>query len=464
MSEFSVYIVDDEAPLAKGIALILGNRYRTRTFFSAHTLLDALEKKCCDLLLLDIGLPDMNGIEVLKIVKKKYPDTAVIMITGFGQVQTVVAAMKAGAQDYVVKPVQPDSLSLTVENAIDTIRLRKEIRDLQEKYLRENLPFFMGESRETQNVMELVKKVAASPDTPVLILGESGTGKELIAGAIHYRSPRFKGPLVSINCAAIPDNLVESEIFGYEKGAFSGASAKGKKGLIEQADGGTLFLDEIADMSPGAQAKFLRFLESGKFYKIGGTKEIAVSTRIVSATNKNPENMIAAGSFREDLWYRISVVKIEVPSLNERPEDILLIAGHFLLTYAEKFGKKVKGFSEDAQKALLAHQWRGNVRELKNAVERAVLMGNGEETGPADLGILPPPDCSEDRDSVFLSKNRILHIPEEGVDLAEVLRDVEKKYFRAVLDKTGGNETRAAELLHIKYSTFRYRRRKLGPD
>ena len=457
MSDYSIYIADDEVPLAKGLSMTLSGRYQTRAFFSGHSLLDDMEKAPCDLLLLDIGLPDMNGIEVLHRVKKDFPETAVIMITAFDQVETVVSAMRAGAHDYVVKPVQPDSLEITVENAIETIRLRKEIRELQEKYLQENLPFFIGESRKIQSVMRFVRQVAASPDTPVLILGESGTGKELIASAIHCRSPRFKGPLISINCAAIPENLIESELFGYEKGAFSGALSAGKKGLLEQAHNGTLFLDEIGDLSLNAQARFLRFLENGKFYRVGGTREIQVNTRIVSATNKDPESMIGNGTFRADLWFRISVVKIEVPSLSERPEDILLIARHFLVAFSEKFGKKIHDFSPDACAALKSYHWRGNVRELKNAVERAVLVSSDTRVGIEDLGMggnFPViPDSTE---------KSIPLIPPQGTDLQTVLEDTEKKYFRAVLDMTAGNEARAAQLLNIKYTTFRYRRKKFG--
>ncbi len=457
MSDYSIYVVDDEVPLAKGLSMTLAAQYQTRPFFSGRSVLDALEKAPCDLLLLDIGLPDMNGIAVLQEVKKRFPETAVIMITAFDQVETVVSAMKAGAHDYVVKPVQPDSLEITVENAIETIRLRKEIRELQEKYLQENLPFFIGESRKIQSVMRFVRQVAASPDTPVLILGESGTGKELIASAIHCRSPRFKGPLISINCAAIPENLIESELFGYEKGAFSGALVTGKKGLIEQAHNGTLFLDEIGDLSLNAQARFLRFLEGGLFYKVGGTKEIRVNTRIVSATNKNPESMIGNGTFRADLWFRISVVKIEVPSLNERPEDIVLIARHFLVAFSEKFGKKIHDFSPEAIDVLKSNHWKGNVRELKNAVERAVLVSSETQVGVEDLGLVGnfsvPGNSTE--------KNFSL-IPAQGIDLPCILENTEKRYIRAVLDITGGNEARAAQLLNIKYSTFRYRRKKLG--
>jgi DNA-binding NtrC family response regulator len=461
VSDNLIYVVDDEEPLAKGLALTLRDRFRTELFFTAKDALAAVEQEPCDLMMLDVGLPDMSGLEVLKQVKARFPDIAVIMITGFDQVEMVVSAMKAGAYDYLVKPVRPEGLEVTLENALESIRLRKEIKLLQEKLLQENLPVFIGESQKTQNIMRFVEKVAASPDTPILIIGESGTGKELIAGSIHYRSPNFRGPMISINCAAIPNELIESELFGYEKGAFSGADLKGKKGIIEQADNGTLFLDEIGDLSLKAQAKLLRFLETGSFFRVGGTKEIQVRVRIVSATNKDLEAMIADERFREDLWYRISVVKIAVPALYERPEDIPLIARYFLHDYAVKFGKRITGFSPEAESALMSRKWRGNVREVKNVIERAVLISSGELLTPEDLNIQADAGVAP----VGLpGERKEPEIPASGIDLTSILDAYEKRYIQAALKMADGNETRAAELLQIKYSTFRYRRRKLNVD
>ena len=456
MIEYSVYIVDDDQPLAKGIARILKKNYQTTAFFTGASAIEAVNERQPDIVLLDIGLPDISGIGVLKQIKTGFPETEVIMITASNETETVVSAMKAGAWDYIVKPLQPDDLEITVRNVTEGIGLRKEVRDLQEKCLKENFPFFVGKSRNIQEVMNFVKQVAASPDTPVLILGESGTGKEHIAAAIHYRSPNSRGPLITINCAAIQDTLIESELFGYEKGAFSGASSKGKKGLIEKADNGTLFLDEIGDLSLEAQAKLLRFLETGEFYRVGGTKKIRVRARIVSATNKNMEAMIKEKEFRNDLFYRIGVIRIEVPSLNNRRGDILLIATHFLMGFAEKFGKKITGISPEAEEILKQRIWHGNVRELKNVMERAVLVAGGPELEPDDLGIksvsqMPPaPDM------------KTAGISSDGIDLRSVLESVEKRYIEAALKMSDGNETRASGLLNIKYSTFRYQRRKLG--
>ncbi|MBN1226168.1 MAG: sigma-54-dependent Fis family transcriptional regulator, partial [Deltaproteobacteria bacterium] len=323
MIPYDVFIVDDDQEIREGLTLTLGTHYQIKAFSSAEQLMEAIKNTTPDLILMDVGLPKMNGIDAICKLKEEFPEILIIMITAFEDINTVISAMKLGAYDYFVKPIHMERLEITISNALETISMRKEIQILQEKYLRENLPCFIGKSNSIQDVMEFIKIVAKSPDTPILILGETGTGKELIASAIHYRSPNFKGPLVSVNCAAIPKDLIESELFGYEQGAFSGAKAMGKKGLLENAEQGTLFLDEVGDLSQEAQAKLLRFLEEGEFYRIGGTEKIKVRTRVVSATNKDIKAMIAKNSFRKDLFFRLGVIKVKIPSLNERPEDIL---------------------------------------------------------------------------------------------------------------------------------------------
>ena len=459
MIAYTVYIVDDEESLAKGIALGLPSEYQTCSFTSAESALESMQKGAPDLVLLDIGLPGMDGVEALELIKRDYPEVVVIMITAFEDIKTVIAAMQLGAYDYVVKPIQMDMLEVAVRNALESIRLRKEVYGLQEKHIQENLPFFIGESRVIQDVMEYIKHVAKSPDTPILILGESGTGKELIASAIHYRSPNFQGPLVTVNCAAIPKDLLESELFGYEKGAFSGAVQSGKKGLVEQAVDGTLFLDEIGDLNLDAQAKLLRFLETGEFYKVGSTKKKHIQTRVVSATNKNLNKMIEKDLFREDLYFRIGVIRLEVPSLNKRPEDILPMAKHFLLEFSKKFGKSFYGMTTEAEETLQNIKWRGNVRELRNIIERATLIAKGPEITVKDLGpqefgggvgLCQPQGCG-----------RTL-IPSEGIDLPSLLKSIEKQYVEEALRIESGNETKAARLLSFKYSTLRYRRRILN--
>ncbi|MBW2251278.1 MAG: sigma-54-dependent Fis family transcriptional regulator, partial [Deltaproteobacteria bacterium] len=377
MTNYSVFVVDDERVAREGVTLALKKEYQVKAFASAEAVIDALESDSPDLILLDIGLPGMSGVEALKVIKEKYPEIIVIMITAYEDVETVLSAMKLGAYDYVVKPLKMDSLIANVRVALETISMRKEIQMLHEKYLKENMPCFIGESDAISDIMEIVKRVAESADTSILIIGETGTGKELIAKAIHYRSPHFKGQIVSVNCAAIPKELIESELFGYEKGAFSGASASGKMGLVEKAADGTLFLDEVGDLSMAAQAKLLRFLEEGEYYRVGGTQKHQVRPRIVSATNRDLPKMIKDGKFREDLYYRLAVVKIEIPSLNQRPDDIIPITQNFLVEFSRKFGKPFTGISSGAEVALQNYHWTGNVRELKNIVERAVLMSDG---------------------------------------------------------------------------------------
>jgi DNA-binding NtrC family response regulator len=437
--------------------MALQQEYHARGFETAEAALEAMKDDCPDLVLLDVGLPGMSGIDALNEMKRLYPDMIVIMITAFEDVSTVISAMKQGAHDYLLKPIHIDPLLITIENALETIRLRKEVQALQEQYLNQNIPCFIGESKSIQNVMDFVDRVAKSPDTPILICGETGTGKELIAGAIHYKSPNFKGPFVPLNCAAIPKELLESELFGYEKGAFSGAYAGGKKGLVEEAAGGTLFLDEVGELSMEAQAKMLRFLEEGEYYRVGGTRKLTVRTRVVSATNKNLEGLIAEDAFRQDLFYRLAVIKVDIPSLTKRAEDIIPIASHFLFEFSRKFGKEFTGIGSDAEAMLLNYDWKGNIRELKNVIERAVLTGSGQQLTAEDLAI--PGESGPA--STPHRENQPIQIPEQGVDLDAVLQSIERKYFEASVDKAGGNESQAARLLNLNYYTYRHRKKKL---
>ncbi|MCX8117135.1 MAG: sigma-54 dependent transcriptional regulator [Desulfobacterota bacterium] len=460
MISYCIYVLDDEETIREGITMALEKDYRVRTFSTAKAALEALPKDPPDLVLLDIGLPDMHGLEALRRIKALLPEALVIVVTAYEETDTVVSAMKLGASDYIVKPIYMEGLAITIRNAIDTIRLRKEVQVLQEKYLKENLPCFIGESNVIHDVMEFVEMVARSPDTPVLILGETGVGKELVASAIHYHSPNFMGPFIKVNCAAFPKELIESELFGYEKGAFTGASLSGKKGLIEEAANGTLFLDEVGDLSLESQAKLLRFLEAGEFYRIGGTKKLQVRVRVISATNKDLESLAERDQFRKDLYYRLGVIKIQIPSLSERREDIIPLAKFFLLRFNKKFGKSFTGFSPQAEKALMDHHWVGNVRELKNMVERAVLIGKGPTLTPKDLGIEKPPS-GHLPDRLPLSKE-VPSIPPEGIDLTALLQSLEKAYFEEALRIAEGNESKAARLLHLNHHTFRYRRKKLN--
>jgi DNA-binding NtrC family response regulator len=459
MIQYSIYIVDDEESIREGVAMALEAHYEISVFSTAETAIDAIKANFPDLVLLDIGLPGMNGIEALREIKGLCPDVIVIMITAYEDIASVISAMKLGAYDYVVKPIHMDGLEMTVRNAFETIRLKKEVQLLQERYLRENLPCFIGQSNAIQDVMAFIKTVAKSPDTPILILGETGTGKELIASAIHYRSPNFKGPFIPVNCAAIPKDLVESELFGYEKGAFSGAGALGKKGLIEEAANGTLFLDEIGDLSPEAQAKLLRFLETGQFYRVGGTKKLQIETRIVSATNKDLDRIIDKGLFRIDLYFRIGVIKVQIPSLNERRGDIMPLAKHFLIEFSNKFGKVFTGISANAENALITYNWTGHVRELKNLIERGVLLGKGPILEVEDLGLIKT--FGSDTPEKATDEIVFPPLPAQGIDLASTQESLEKYYIGEAFRMAEGNESKAAKLLNMNHHTFRYRRKKL---
>lgn len=459
MIPYSIYIVDDEKTIREGVSMALEADYSVKAFATAETAIDAIKENLPDLVLLDIGLPGMNGIEALGLIKDLSPDILVIMITAYEDIKNVISTMKLGAYDYVVKPLHMDALEVTIGNALESIRLRKEVQALHEKYLKENLPRFVGESDAIQDVMEFIGTVAKSPDTPILIIGETGTGKELLASAIHYRSPNFKGPFMTVNCAAIPKDLIESELFGYEKGAFSGAAPSGKNGLIEEAENGTLFLDEVGDLAMEAQAKLLRFLEMGEFYRVGGTKKFHIQTRVVSATNKDLHSMIEKGRFRNDLYYRLGVIEVQVPSLNERRDDILPIARHFLYEFSHKFGKAFTGISARAESALREHPWTGNVRELKNTIERGVLIGKGPELKLKDLGIGRP--YATEAPKQVKDEAAFPPLPDTGIDFSSIQESLEKHYIKEALKIAKGNESKAAALLNINHHTFRYRRKKL---
>jgi DNA-binding NtrC family response regulator len=462
MLTYTLFVVDDEETARNGIALALEKDYGVQGFADAEKALEAIRGQAPDLVLLDIGLPGMNGIDALQEIKKLRPETVVIMITAFEDIATVVSAMKLGAYDYIVKPVHMEDLLVTIRNALETVRLRKEVQRLQERYLEENIPCFIGESQSIQSVMEFVNLVARSPDTPVLICGETGTGKELVAAAIHYKSPNFKGPFITLNCAAIPKELIESELFGYEKGAFSGASEKGKRGLVEEASGGTLFLDEVGDLSLDAQAKLLRFLEEGEYYRVGGTQKQRVKTRVISATNRDIEQMIESDRFRRDLYYRLAVIKVDIPRLSKRTEDILPIARHFMIGFSAKFGKEFNAITAEAEQALLNRDWKGNVRELRNVIERGVLTGRGPLL--ALENILPAPSQAKEQAGAPAPGHGFPASIASGFDLPAAMKAIEKNYIDEALRLSGGNESEAARLLNLNYYTFRHRRKKLHEE
>ncbi|MBF0225030.1 MAG: sigma-54-dependent Fis family transcriptional regulator [Desulfobacterales bacterium] len=465
MLPYSIYVIDDEELILTATVLNLGDKYNIKCFSKGSGVINSLKEKQPDLILLDIGLPDINGIELLKEIKKSDPDIIVIMITAYDDIDSVISAMKYGAYDYIIKPINMDSLNVKIENALESIKLRKEVQLLQQRYLTENVPYFIGESNSIQNIMELVDKVAKSRDSNVLIYGETGTGKELIASAIHYKSPNFRGPFITVNCASIPKNLLESELFGYEKGAFSGADPFGKKGLIEISADGTLFLDEIGDLNMESQAKLLRFIEYGEFYKVGGTKKYKIQTRIIAATNKKLESLIAEKLFREDLYFRLSVIKIAIPSLNERKDDIIPIAKHFLVEFSKKFGKNFTGISKSAQEALKSYKWKGNVRELRNIIERGVLLGKCPEITENDFMIDIQTKTEQPINSYsvnFTNPVNKLNLQEKSLDLPALHESIDKYYFKQALKDAQGNSSKACELLNMNYFVFRRRKEKLN--
>ena len=456
--KYTIFIVDDEKSIREGIGCDLEEDYNVLEFATAEDALNGINKNIPDLILLDIGLPGMSGVEALKEFRSIDPEILVIMITAFEDVATVVASMKGGAYDYIIKPIHMDVLEVTIANCLERIRLKKELQALQEKQIAENLPFFIGESDIVCEILDYIEIVAKSPDTPILILGDTGTGKELIASNIHYRSPNYKGPFITLNCAAIPKDLLESELFGYEKGAFSGASGSGKRGLVEEAAGGTLFLDEVGDLNLDAQAKLLRFLEEGEYYKVGSTVKQKVITRIVSATNKDLNHMISKETFRKDLYFRLAVIKIEIPSLNQRQEDVLLLADYFLNFYNKKFKKKIYRIEEKAKELLKVYTWSGNVRELKNMMERAVLIATGETLTSLDLGLN---EIGPGLHFAQIDTPPFPPIPPTGIDLDKLRDAMDRFYFKQAMDMANGNETRAAKLLNLKHHTFRYQFKKL---
>jgi len=440
----TILVVDDE----KNIRVLL-SRVLAQEQLEVHTAgtgaegLQMVEDLNPDLVLLDLRLPDINGIEALRTLKGKRPDLAVIMITAFGQVESAVEAMKAGAADYIEKPFEPlDKLRLAVHRALDEVRARREIERLQQREEgRSRVDQIVGESESTRRLREVIRQVARSEAQTILILGESGTGKELVARGLHFESPRRNFPFMEVNCAAITETLFESELFGHEKGAFTDAKAT-KKGLMELADRGTLFLDEVSEMAPGSQAKLLRCLQERVVRRVGGTRDIRVDVRIIAASNRPLETLVREGRFREDLFYRLNVIPIVIPPLRSRREDILPLARHFLAEANRVFHKAIRGFTPEAEQSLLNYPWPGNVRELKNLIERLVILGTAEYIGAQDLPLTiagPPPAAPA------------ALAPAELRTLAEV----ERAYILETIQRLKGNKSQAARVLGISRQTLR---------
>ena len=422
-----------------------------------------------DLVLLDVRLPDLGGLQVLQQLKQNGDARAVIMITADPQLDDVKAALKLGAYDFVGKPIDFDELAVTTKNALETTKLKTEVEELRGQVRRKTgYHEVIAVSRKMTELMGFVRKVASSEATTILIQGESGTGKDLIAKAIHYESSRHEKPFVAINCSAIPETLMEAELFGHERGAFTDAKTM-KKGLFEVADGGTLFLDEIGELSPLLQAKLLRVLEDQVIRRIGGTKDMQVDVRVIAASNRDLEKAVSEGQFRQDLYYRLAIISIFLPPLRERKEDIQPMVEYFIERYNRRFKKTIRGVTEDSRKLLLSHDWPGNVRELKNAIERAMILEEADSLRPSYLpfsvgqahGGMTAFEAVAGETGAQLGNGRSLprlSIPEGGTSLEEV----ERALVEMAMRQANNNQTHAARLLDVSRDALRYKLKKFG--
>ena len=431
----------------------------------AGTIADALkafEAEEAAAVLLDIDLPDGSGLDALREIKSRQPETVVIMITGNVDVQNTIAALRGGAYDFIGKPLSLEELRVTIRNGIEAHQLRREVAQVRRERARQfSFDQIIGSSPAIERMLALSRKVAESEVSSVLLQGESGTGKDLVAKAIHDGSRRAEAPFVAINCAAIPSTLIESELFGYEKGAFTDAKAR-KEGLFEQAEGGTLFLDEIGELELGLQAKLLRVLEEGAFRRVGGLKDIPLDVRVVAASNRDLKAEGEQGRFRSDLYYRLSVIQIDIPPLRDRGDDILLLTEHYINTLGERLRlrKKVRGLAPEVVEAFQRYSWPGNVRELRNVVERALILEDSDrvtpEYLPRDLAEMAGLAADTPGRSLVALENRFV-LPPGGLSL----EDLETSLVRQAVERSGGNQTRAAELLGISRDQLRYRLKKL---
>lgn len=444
-----ILIVEDEAPMCELLTSFFSERaYKVDTAQDGEHAVARLQEQDYALVITDIKLPGMSGLELLARVRVEWPELAVIIMTAFSSISSAVEAMKLGAEDYIGKPFQLDELAITVEKALERRSLRREVRELRAEVRgRYNFSNIVGRSKPMQQLFEVIKRIAARRDASALIIGSTGTGKELVARAIHYNSDRKGAPFVPINCSAIPDTLLESELFGHQKGAFTGAHET-RRGLIEEAQGGTVFLDEINTLSPSLQVKLLRVLQERVVRRVGGRENIPIDIRLVSASNQDLEEAVKSGEFRQDLFYRLNVVPVRLPDLKDRREDIPLLVHHFLQKFAQQHGEPQRRFSNEAMRVLMTHAWPGNVRELENAVEHALTMGAGETLLPEDL---PASVTAPERDIVHEATL-------DDVTLAEV----ERRYILRILEKMGRHQIKTATVLGIDRRTLYRRLRQYG--
>lgn len=454
MTSARILVADNERSIRELLSITLKKEgYDVSTADGGEAALEAVRRESFDLVISDVRMPKVDGIEVLKVVKELAPDTGVIMITAFSSTETAVEAMKLGAYDYITKPFKLDEIKLIIGNALERKRLREENlnlrKQLETQYRFENI---IGKSPKILEMFDTIRKIADSPST-VMITGESGTGKELVARAIHFNSYRREKPFISVNCGAIPEGLMESELFGHVKGSFTGAVAN-RVGLFSAADGGSLFLDEITEIPPLLQVKLLRAIQEREIRRVGDARDTKVDVRLIAASNKDLGEAMADGTLREDLFYRLNVIPIHLPPLRERREDIPLLVSHFLQKFGKELGKEVQGMSAEALELLEAYHWPGNTRELENVIERAIVLGREDaltvDSLPEAVRRRPPPVGVD------------LDLPPEGMDLEATLDQIEKRLLQRALERTNGVQTRAAELLKMTFRQFRYKLQKHG--
>jgi two-component system response regulator PilR (NtrC family) len=447
-----ILVVDDEESIREFLEIMLKKEnYEVTTAEDGLRAKEILSKKSFDMIISDMQMPNLTGIELLKYVKESYPDIVFMMITAFGTTETAVDAMKMGAYDYVTKPFKIDEVRLNIANALRSKNLETEVRVLKKELVKEySFQNMIGNSTAMHSVFDLVRRVSQAP-TNILVTGESGTGKEVVAKAIHYNGPLKDKPFVTINCGAIPENLMESEMFGHKKGSFTGAIVD-KVGLFEVADGGTLFLDEVGELPMSIQVKLLRAIQERIIRRVGATDDMKIEVRIIAATNRNLEDMVAKGTFRQDLFYRLNVINIKTPSLRERADDIPLLAAHFLKKYNEKLNKSISSISTEAMDILKGYNYPGNVRELENMIERTVALEAGSTILPESL----PPIVNTSSGRKMASSQEI-EMGDNGLDLDKVMGQIEKELLIKAIHAAGGVKKKAAKLLQISFRSMRYR-------
>lgn len=463
LQNYTIVIIEDDPLVNKTVKDILSSKYnRVYSYLNPSEALNDLGILSPDLILLDIFLGPFNGLEILEQLRSQGYITPVIIMTAYSDIKMAVRAMKLSAEDFIIKPLDIEQLEVTIARALHNHDLRRQVDILTEKLHEEQPSEIIGNCERIKKVLNIAKIVAPT-DSTVLIIGETGTGKELLAKFIHYNSPRHKGPFIAINCGAIPKDLAESEFFGWERGAFTGATDKFKQGRFEMAHHGTIFLDEISELSLDLQVKLLRVLQEKRFYRLGGNKEISVDVRVIASTNRSLEKLVEQNKFREDLFYRLNVARIELPPLRERGDDIMLLASSFVKEYNKKFGKKVSAFTSEAIQILQNYHWKGNVRELKNVIERVILLEAKDVIDKESLSFLKltssGPSTAFEESAVELKPgDHRLIISKAGAQMNNVVKDLIIQTLRLV----NGNQIKAAKILGVSRAKLRYRIEQLG--